>query len=129
VRCSTPNAAPKPVDESSPEDKLYGEIGRLKIEVDWLKKTGAMSRETRLGCIEAGQEKLQLTRQCELASVPRATVYRRIDAASRQACEDERDLKLRALIDEQYTSRPFYGSRRMVVFLRATGHVVNRKRV
>jgi len=82
-----------------------------------------------LGWIEAGHEKLPLTRQCELASVPRATVYRRIDAASRQACEDESDLKLRVLIDEEYTSRPFYGSRRMVVFLRAAGHVVNRKRV
>jgi transposase-like protein len=30
--------SPKPVDESSPEDKLYGEIGRLKMQVDWLKK-------------------------------------------------------------------------------------------
>jgi hypothetical protein len=30
---------PKPVDESSPKDKLYGEIGRLKMEVDWLKKS------------------------------------------------------------------------------------------
>ena len=88
-----------------------------------------MSQEARLGWIEAGHEKLPLTRQCELASVSRATVYRRIDAASRQACEDESDLKLRALIDEEYTSRPFYGSRRMVVFLRAAGHVVNRKRV
>ncbi len=88
-----------------------------------------MSQEARLGWIEAGHEKLPLTRQCELASVPRATVYRRIDAASRQACEDESDLKLRVLIDEEYTSRPFYGSRRMVVFLRAAGHVVNRKRV
>jgi len=29
---------PKPVDESSPEDKLYSEIGRLKMETDWLKK-------------------------------------------------------------------------------------------
>lgn len=29
---------PKPVDASSPEDKLYSEIGRLKMEVDWLKK-------------------------------------------------------------------------------------------
>ena len=29
---------PKPVDETSPEDKLYGEIGRLKMQVDWLKK-------------------------------------------------------------------------------------------
>jgi hypothetical protein len=120
---------PKPVDESSPEDKLYGDIGRLKMEVDWLKKAGAVSREARLGWIEAGHEKLPLTRQCELASVPHATVYRLIDAAFRQACQDESDLKLRALIDQQYTSRPFYGSRCMVVFLRATGHVVNRKRV
>lgn len=82
-----------------------------------------------MGWIESGHEQLPLRRQCELAGVPRATVYRRIDAASRQACEDESDLALRALIDEEYTSRPFYGSRRMVVFLRTAGHVVNRKRV
>jgi hypothetical protein len=31
--------------------------------------------------------------------------------------------------DEEYTSRPFYGSRRMVVFLKTAGHVVNRKHV
>lgn len=52
-----------------------------------------------------------------------------MDAANRQKREAEDDLRLRTLIDEQYTSRPFYGSRRMVVFLRAAGHVVNRKRV
>jgi hypothetical protein len=45
------------------------------------------------------------------------------------AQQDEVDLLLRALIDEEYTRRPFYGSRRMVVFLRARGHRVNRKRV
>ena len=33
------------------------------------------------------------------------------------------------LIDEQYTRTPFYGSRRMTVFLRTEGQVVNRKRV
>lgn len=88
-----------------------------------------MSQDARLGWIEPEHAKLPLTRQCELAGVPRATVYRRIDAAVRQACEVENDLKLRTLIDEEYTSRPFYGSRRMVVFLRAAGHVVNRKRV
>lgn len=82
-----------------------------------------------MGWIEPEHGNLPLTRQCELASVPRATVYRRIDAAARQACEAEDDLKLRTLIDEEYTNRPFYGSRRMVVFLRAASHVVNRKRV
>lgn len=30
---------PKPVDEGSPEDKLYSEIGKLKMQVDWLKKS------------------------------------------------------------------------------------------
>ena len=29
---------PKPVDPSSSEDRLYTEIGRLKVELDWLKK-------------------------------------------------------------------------------------------
>ena len=30
---------PKPAaDDKSGEDRLYGEIGRLKMEVDWLKK-------------------------------------------------------------------------------------------
>lgn len=88
-----------------------------------------MSQEARLGWIEPKHAKLPLTRQCELAGVPRASVYRWMDAANRQVREAEDDLKLRALIDEEYTSRPFYGSRRMVVFLRTAGHVVNRKRV
>src|SRR5262249_25920014 len=34
-----------------------------------------------------------------------------------------------ALIDRQYTARPFYGSRRMTAWLRSQGHEVNRKRV
>src|SRR4051794_32012038 len=33
------------------------------------------------------------------------------------------------LIDEQYTARPFYGSRRMTVWLNEHGEEVNRKRV
>jgi putative transposase len=42
---------------------------------------------------------------------------------------DQTDLQLCALIDEEYTRHPFYGSRRMVVFLLRQGHLVNRKRV
>jgi putative transposase len=88
-----------------------------------------MSQDARLGWIESDAAAPPLTRQCELAGVPRATVYRRLDAVSRPAHEGEEDLKLRALIDEEYTNHPFYGSRRMVVFLRTCGHLVNRKRV
>jgi len=85
-----------------------------------------MSEEERLGWIN-GAEELPLIRQCALAEVSRATVYRRNGNIE----EDDRtqDLLLCQLIDEEYTNRPFYGSRRMVVFLRGQGHVVNRKRV
>ena len=35
---------PKPVDGPGEPDRLYGEIGRLKVELDWLKKKSGMSR-------------------------------------------------------------------------------------
>ena len=79
--------------------------------------------------IEPAHTDLPLTRQCELTGVPRATVYRRLEAMAREQYDGQEDNALRALIDEQYTSRPFYGSRRMAVFLQGQGHRVNRKRV
>ena len=39
------------------------------------------------------------------------------------------NLRLMRLIDERYTARPFFGSRRMTVWLRRRGEEVNRKRV
>lgn len=72
-----------------------------------------------------GQEPVALARQCDLAGVPRATVYRR---QMEREHKDE-DLVLCRLIDEQYTLRPFYGSRRMVVYLGNKERIVNRKRV
>ena len=35
---------PKPVDQSSSPERLYSEIGRLKMELDWLKKKSGISR-------------------------------------------------------------------------------------
>jgi putative transposase len=68
---------------------------------------------------------LAITRQCELASVARSTIY----APLLVAVPDEQELLLLALIDAEYTRHPFYGSRKMVVHLRIVGHLVNRKRV
>jgi putative transposase len=66
------------------------------------------------------------TRQCELSGVSRATVY--AHQKPKAACED--DLLLSRLIDEEYTSHPFYGTRRMVVIVsKAVGYRVNRKRI
>lgn len=85
-----------------------------------------MSAQTRMGWVEAGSE-LAVTRQCELAQVAqvaRASFYGRHAPGG----SSEEDLLLMRLIDEEYTRRPFYGSRRMVVFLGRQGYVVNRKR-
>jgi putative transposase len=66
-----------------------------------------------------------VVRQCELAGVSRATVY----AQKVLRPVDELDLLVSRLIDEEYTRHPFYGTRRMVVYLGKAGHLVNRKRV
>jgi putative transposase len=66
-----------------------------------------------------------VVRQCVLAGVSRATVY----AQQKPRLVDESDLLLSRLIDEEFTRHPFYGSRKMVVFLKTAGHIVNRKRV
>ena len=35
---------PKPLDPSSDPEKLYTEIGRLKVELEWLKKKSGITR-------------------------------------------------------------------------------------
>jgi putative transposase len=66
-----------------------------------------------------------VVQQCVLAGVCRATIY----AQQKPPTIDETDLLHIRLIDEEYTRHPFYGSRRMVIFLEKAGHHVNRKRV
>ncbi len=68
---------------------------------------------------------LPLARQCALAGVARSTFH---DHQSEPAMKFG-DILLSRLIDEEYTRRPFYGSRRMVFILNELGHTVNRKRV
>ena len=68
---------------------------------------------------------LPVVRQYVLAGVSRATVY----VHSHPVEADESDRRLGCLIDQEYTRRPFYGSRRRVVFLKTAGYDINRKRV
>lgn len=70
-------------------------------------------------------ESLSVVRQCELTAVTRSTVY----AHRRPIIMDDNEWLLCRLMDAEYTRRPFYGSRRMVVYLTKVGHLVNRKRV
>jgi putative transposase len=68
---------------------------------------------------------LAVSRQCALAGVARSWVY----APRADGILDQLDLVLLRLLDAEYTKRPFYGTRRMVVYLKEQGHTVNRKRV
>jgi len=79
---------------------------------------------TRQGWI-ATHEPLAVSRQCLLADVTRSGFY----ALRHPASEDEETQLLLREIDAEYTQHPFYGSRRMVAYLRCLGHHVNRKRV
>jgi putative transposase len=62
-------------------------------------------------------------RRCELLDISRSGLYYQPKAIS------EEDLTLMKLIDRQYLLTPFYGSRKMAVWLVGQGFHVNRKRI
>jgi putative transposase len=82
-----------------------------------------MSRAQRRAMIEPVNPVLSVSQQCRLLAVSRAAVYRKPAELSAE------DLAITALIDRQYLTRPYYGSRRMAAWLGTQGHLVNRKRV
>jgi putative transposase len=75
------------------------------------------------GLIDTEHPELSIRRQCELLGLARSTWhYRAVE-------ESEENLRLMRMLDEQYLRTPFYGSRRMTVWLQSKGEEVNRKRV
>ena len=79
-----------------------------------------MSRKSRLAMIDREGSELSLVRQCSLLDVSRGSVYYRPTPARAE------DLDLMALMDRQYMKTPFYGSRRMKVWLGGQGQPVGR---
>jgi putative transposase len=65
---------------------------------------------------------LSVRRQCQLLGLSRSGLLYVPKPLS--AC----DLQLKRLLDEQYLKTPFYGSRRMTVWLKREGYDINRKR-
>jgi putative transposase len=66
---------------------------------------------------------MSIRRQCELLGVNRSGLY------YQPLGESEESLLLMRLMDEEYTRRPFYGSRRMKEWLCGLGYRVGRNRV
>jgi putative transposase len=110
-------------DAEARQAELFEQIGRLKMELEWLKKKLPSSCEHKRPLVEHGHPALSVRRQCELLGLSRSSLY------YEPGGEAAEDLRLMRLIDEQYTARPFYGSRRMMIWLNEQGEEVNRKRV
>jgi putative transposase len=104
-------------------NQLYQQIGQLKVEFDWLKKNLPFSVRVRRELVEPDHEKISVSRQCQLLGLNRTGLY------YRERPESVEDGELMRLIDEQYTQTPFYGYRRMTLYLQNLGFVVNHKRV
>lgn len=73
--------------------------------------------------IEQDHSNISIARRCDLLSLARSSYYYCATG------ETEENLQLMRLLDEKYTRTPFYGVRRMMVWLREAGHIVNPKRV
>lgn len=76
-----------------------------------------------LELVEPTHTEWSSARQCDLLTLPRSGWYYQPQGESAE------NLGLMRLLDEQYTRTPFYGARRMTVWLTQQGHAVNVKRV
>ena len=103
--------------------ELYQQIGRLQVELDWLKKNTNLSVAERRAMIEPQDAPLSLSRQCELVGLPRSSFY------YQPVAPDAFTLEVMHAIDRIYTDRPFCGGRRICKTLRDDGYRVNHKRV
>ena len=90
-----------------------------------------MSRNQRQAMIDRDHDQLSLVRQCNLLDVSRASVYYQPVATRAEDLEfdgpDGPAVSFGRL--RRGSETPFYGSRKMRVWLRGQGHQVNRKRI
>jgi putative transposase len=82
-----------------------------------------MSRDRRAKMVNIDHPGLSITRQCSLVGISRSGFY------YKKKCISDEDLEIIRQIDEQYLKTPFYGSRRMTLYLKKNGFNVCRKRV
>ena len=72
--------------------------------------------------VDTQNSSLSVSSQCKLLEIHRSGLY------YHPVSESEENLRLMRLLDEQYFKTPFYGVRRLTVWLQSLGYKVNRKR-
>ena len=106
------------------EAELFQQIGKLQMELEWLKKNLSCSdaRELRK-LVDPDHPELSISRQCALLGLPRSTHYYRPTPVR------ESTLRIMARIDALYLDDPCSGSRRMVICLAREDIPISRDRV
>ena len=82
-----------------------------------------MEVKQRRAAVDRCRPSLSVVRQCKLLAISRSGLY------YQPARVSESDLELMKLIDCQYMVTPFYGTRKMAIWLRSKRYSVNRKHV
>lgn len=88
-----------------------------------LKKSLDLPIDSRRILIDAADDALSVSEQCELLGLARSSYY------YEPTPETEENLKVMNLMDEVHIEHPYYGSRQLSRVLGRRGHSVNRKRV
>ena len=96
-------------DHAGELGELYEQIGRLKVENDFLKKSVRCSVDERREWVEANHPLLSMRAQCQILELNRSSIY--YSQAPRILTEEQ--LALLRLVDEVYTKYPFFGTRQM----------------
>ncbi|NDH94787.1 MAG: IS3 family transposase [Planctomycetia bacterium] len=95
-------------EQATDEQELYEQIGRLKMEVEWLKKKAAeVGAEVKRLCIEPNHKHLSIARQCQLVGLARSSWY------YEPLGESAENLALMREIDRLYIKLPFFGTRKV----------------
>ncbi|PUZ19709.1 putative transposase [Chitinophaga costaii] len=102
-------------------EKLYAQIGQLKVENDFIKKIAVAPLQRRRNMIETQHDILSVRQQCQLLNLHRSGLY------YQPVAETSENLAIMRFLDEQYYKTAFYGERRLTVLLRSSGYHVNRK--
>jgi putative transposase len=89
-------------------NELYRQIGKLKVENEWLKKKLCrLSVDEKKRLIELDNKGLSVRRQCEIVGLNRSNWYYEPGAAT------DETVRFMHRVDEIFTECPFFGSRRI----------------
>jgi putative transposase len=111
-------------DGQAKESELFQQIGRLQMELEWLKKSLSCSDAHELRkLVDHDHPELSVSRQGLLLGLPRSTLYYRPTPVR------ESMLRIMARIDALYLEDPCSGSRRMVAYLARDEIPISRDRM